>query len=139
MHGWRSVPFSFMCTIYFSLSKCLQSLGWTCFVLTSPFEEKMNAFSSSPPTPPFPIFYSPPAECCCLGGNVLTAEMHKPRSHCQNVAVYFQWEFLCVWWMAYTYRTVEIHSVSYYSQGYTEQEPLSLNDSGYFNKEDRAS
>lgn len=101
------------------------------FVLTSPFQEKMNAFPTSPhPHPSFPP-PAEPAESCCLGGRNLTAEMHEPRRHfwcvfsvCVKNHIYIQYSSLS-----------DPSSVSYYTQGYTEKEPLCLNDSSYFNKD----
>lgn len=59
----------FFCTIHFSLSKCLKSLGWVCCSLCYNIsiwgEDECVPFFISPPPP---LFVPPPAESCCLGG-----------------------------------------------------------------------
>lgn len=67
----------------------------TLFVITSPFEEKMNAFPSSSPPPP--LFSPPPAESCCLGGKTWLQRCTNPGDTVRKAGVYFPWEFFaCV-------------------------------------------
>lgn len=116
----------------FICSKRLKSLAWVCyspFLITSPFEEQMNVFPSSPPTPLPHLFFPPRAESSCLGGKTWQWRCTNPwELFCQKAAVYFP----CVFFACVMNRVLlqnsspgDPSSVSYYTQGHWEGASLS--------------
>ena len=118
--------------------KCLKSLGWVrcslCYNISIWGQDEcvpFFIFSHSSP-----LLSPPPAESRCLGGKTWLEWCTNPGDIVGGPACTFHVCFLCVWWIAFTFRTVvvQIHPVSYYTQGHAGKETLCLNDSSYFNQ-----